>query len=354
MDGFEIQAARGYRLDDPADPAGVSCDAEGPKVGPVRLLIRTSFGFAPRSAEELDFVLAASGYPMSFSDRMASLTAIASALNNGDLAGAMFKTQFMRLPLITEEKVLRRIIATEDLCKGDWDESKHPRWPAGSAEGRPGQFRPGEFRPKNALVPAGEATDQSLAQRAARLAARRAMRSRYLELLGDSEHDPVDHAAHALKDSLLLDDLSQMAVDVQDLKAASDAVRDFLAGAPYSLEDLQVSNEAESFSSYDAFYKVLGFDDLILLKRFGPAGLGYQYHHNVEQEINDGTVSPELLQSTSNIIRLPTLLHEEISATYSTKSFAGELTVRQWLKGQSFEDQYAYGLQTLRKMGILK
>jgi hypothetical protein len=74
-----------------------------------------------------------------------------------------------------------------------------------------------------------------------------------------------------------------------------------------SCDELRVDAEDKSFSSYDAFKKV------DLTKYYGPAGDGYQCHHIVEQSA-EGDIAASELNSTSNIVRIPKLLHEEINS----------------------------------------
>ena len=54
MDGAKFQAERGYRLDPPGHPRGVNCGAQGPALGPIRLLVKTAAGFEPRPLAELN------------------------------------------------------------------------------------------------------------------------------------------------------------------------------------------------------------------------------------------------------------------------------------------------------------
>src|SRR5262249_49235621 len=105
-------------------------------------------------------------------------------------------------------------------------------------------------------------------------------------------------------DVLLVHQLAGTFLDFYRLKICTKAALDFLDSAPYRLEDLQVSPDNESFSSYDAFYK--GFlDQEDLEKRFGRAGDGLEYHHVVEQGgTNAATIPAEKLQSTENIVRI--------------------------------------------------
>lgn len=99
---------RGHRLD-LAGQHGVSCDAHGPKLGPVSLLRRTLFGFVPRPAAELDFVASkALGVPLRMAaELMPALSAIADALDRGDLALAVIATLHLNLPALDDAQALR-------------------------------------------------------------------------------------------------------------------------------------------------------------------------------------------------------------------------------------------------------
>lgn len=100
MDGARFQAMRGYRLDPPGHPQGVSCDAEGPAMGPIRLLVKTAPGFEPRPVEELNGMLGRTfGRPIDCAGLLPGLRTVARALNEGDLARAMIATTHMRLPI---------------------------------------------------------------------------------------------------------------------------------------------------------------------------------------------------------------------------------------------------------------
>jgi hypothetical protein len=129
----------------------------------------------------------------------------------------------------------------------------------------------------------------------------------------------------------------------------------FRQGRSTYLEDLQVSSDGyEDFSSYDAFYK--GEPSLeVLAKRFGPAGDGQQYHHIVTQGGADAdNISPDELQNTNNIIRLPTLLHEAVNAEYLKPRLDTNMTKYQWLQTQPYDVQREEGLRILRDLHILK
>lgn len=112
----------------------------------------------------------------------------------------------------------------------------------------------------------------------------------------------------------------------------------------------------KSFSSYGDFIKgELTLD--VIGKMFGHAGDGYQYHHIVTQggaNAKNSSISPEQLQNTDNIIRLPTLLHEAVNGAYLEKSPDENMNMYQWLQTQSYDVQREEGLKILRRLYILK
>jgi hypothetical protein len=77
---------------------------------------------------------------------------------------------------------------------------------------------------------------------------------------------------------------------------------------------------------------------------------------------NATTIPPEQLQNTDNIVRLPTLLHEEVNIEYlkpvpdtSAKNPDGsQMNMYQWLQTQPYEVQREEGLIILRRLQILK
>lgn len=115
-----------------------------------------------------------------------------------------------------------------------------------------------------------------------------------------------------------------------------------------------LSNGYQEFASYGDFIKgELTLD--VISKMFGRAGDGYQYHHIVTQgDANGDNISPEQLQNTDNIIRLPTLLHEAVNAEYLKPAPDDpNVTFYAWLQQQPYEVQYEEGLKILRTLHIL-
>ncbi len=100
-----------------------------------------------------------------------------------------------------------------------------------------------------------------------------------------------------------------------------------------------------------------GFQSFSAFKRaMGPAGNGQAWHHIVEQGgTNVAKFGANRIHNTSNLIRLPHgkgSIHAKISGYYSSKQpFTGGQTVRQWLGTQSYQQQYDFGIRTLKQFG---
>lgn len=110
------------------------------------------------------------------------------------------------------------------------------------------------------------------------------------------------------------------------------------AGGKYSVPDIGFST----------------FDDL--KDYIGSPGEGNAWHHIVEQsQIKNSGFSVNKVHNVNNIIALPNgkgSIHAKISGHYSSKpDFTNGLTVRQWLTGKSFEEQFDYGIEILSQYG---
>jgi hypothetical protein len=91
-----------------------------------------------------------------------------------------------------------------------------------------------------------------------------------------------------------------------------------------------------------------------LEKRFGPPGDGYEYHHIVEQGQAGLRLTANELNSTWNIVRIPKLLHEEISAEYSSGVRDGGGRFRSMLRSKAFDEQWRHGVETMQRLGIIR
>lgn len=144
-------------LGQPGDSLAVSCDAEGPSVGPIKLLKRSEHGLEPRSTEELDFVLShALDYRTNMSEKSTGLKAVAAALEKGDLARAMMITQFMWLPNLADQRAYDKAIKAELLVKAGFNPNEprdsRGRWTTNSSSD--GIFPSGLFSPADPnLIP---------------------------------------------------------------------------------------------------------------------------------------------------------------------------------------------------------
>jgi len=94
----------------------------------------------------------------------------------------------------------------------------------------------------------------------------------------------------------------------------------------------------------------------------GPAGSGTVWHHIVEQNpTNLSNFGSQVINNTSNLIRLPSgtgLLHQRISGYYSSiqplVTGSDTLTIRQWLQTKSFEFQWKFGIELIKRFGGAK
>jgi hypothetical protein len=389
-----------WRLHPEMGLRGVGCDGEGPRIGPVPLLQRQSSGWEPRPASELSRILRAASYPIDLATRASGLAAAARAMNEGDLARAILCTLHMRLLPLHDNSAAMNAMRSDWLRKDGGDRNRddefdelHPRQDAGTV-GPDGKTIGGQFKSKNDALetdtpktdvpktvlpkaggaegggegtPKGGGGNETLvatSRQAARAVLINALdrwqeniervASHHFGMEFGIEHD-IQQKIHQLKDYLLLDDLSLMAVAVKEMPVDFEAAKKFAEGGPRTLEEVRVSDKSMGFSSFYAFKK--GEDDITidLEKIFESAGPGNDWDHNVEQTMNRGKFPPQQIHSTENIIRLPKLFHEAKSGLYSSiQNYSKPYTVRQWLNSQTFEEQYDFGIGVYTNLGILK
>ena len=95
----------------------------------------------------------------------------------------------------------------------------------------------------------------------------------------------------------------------------------------------------QGFHSFEAFKAAMG-----------SAGKGRQWHHIVEQS-KIGEFSAEMINSVENLINVSEEVNREVNAIYSSKQYYSEgKTVREWLKGKSWEEQYKFGEETIEEV----
>jgi RHS repeat-associated protein len=106
-----------------------------------------------------------------------------------------------------------------------------------------------------------------------------------------------------------------------------------------------VKNLGKGFRSFDAFKRA-----------FGSAGNGQAWHHIVEQTPgNVARFGNQMIHNTENLIKLPHgsgTIHNQVSAYYSSiQGFTNGQTVRSWLSTKSFDEQFEFGIDVLKKFG---
>ncbi len=189
-----------------------------------------------------------------------------------------------------------------------------------------------------------------------RIATRRAFRAAALEALKKigsklalSEIPIVGEVA----DLYAVYDVYRFVKEFAELRTAIKAATRFVNEGAHTLADLRVSAKSLTFPDYKAFVKVesVPAPEGDLEKRFGPAGDGMEYHHIVERSAGEAA---SVVESTDNIVRIPTILHEAISARYGKKiAESGNLSLRNWLKGQPVAVKRYWGIRILRECGII-
>ena len=91
-----------------------------------------------------------------------------------------------------------------------------------------------------------------------------------------------------------------------------------------------------------------------LKKSIGKAGDGKQWHHIVEQsQIRKSGIDAKLIHNPNNVISLTQQQHRKISSIYSSQIPGTKVTVREYLKGKTFKEQYKYGIKMLKEIGVL-
>jgi hypothetical protein len=141
----------------PRRGSGVCCVEIGAFVGAIPMLARTRKDgkdeWRPRDCDALSREMSAQyGLPIDMSSKRDGLAVIAKALNEGDLPRAQIATVLLGVPdppylskgapSRPEMMKLASDLRWSRLLKADWDPDEHPRWPAGSADGRGGEFAP--------------------------------------------------------------------------------------------------------------------------------------------------------------------------------------------------------------------
>ena len=344
------------------DNLGLACTEQGLLIGRTPLIERRDDRFVVRERNELEHLLSRAYRTKLNVDRlMPGLATVASALNANDQGLARIAAVHLRIPDLPDQaaraameaedvliKYMRQRELIREIRKASPDDPKHPGWPAGTEGGRGGRFRPKDG--SDAVIA------QDVIDRIRRIKARRALRTEALAVLRLAAELAVDAVPGIglAADAATLIDMANTIAELKKLKIDADAAIEFVKHGPYSLDELQVSSNYEEFSSYGDFIKDAAYVAL-LVKRFGRAGSGNQYHHIVTQGgANETKISPERLQNTDNVIPLPTLLHEAVNGDYASRWKDTNMTKYEWLQTQPYDVQREEGLKILRELHILK
>jgi len=296
------------RLGPQGDAGGVSCDENGPAIGAIRLLNRTVSGFALRPVEELNEVFAfVLGRPVDSSDLVERLQGVTKAMNEGNVARAVFATLFLDLPSLTDEQA-RRAAFFEKLFKASPDDPKHPGWPRGTEGGRGGQFRP--------------KTD---AERFG---------------VGGNNGPPLQEEPSPTRKIMT--------------RALAGAIQGAIRGGWASAAVGAVS--AAAYPYVKAYFDPPKSLEELQQAAQSPGELGYDDHHIVEQATAAADGGEDtLIAAPENLARIPTVKHWELNKWYETPDFNfDEMTPRQYLKGKSWDERYRVGLRGLRAVGVLQ
>jgi hypothetical protein len=78
----------------------------------------------------------------------------------------------------------------------------------------------------------------------------------------------------------------------------------------------------------------------------------FDWHHIVEQGGgNEARFGPQAIHNTDNLIPVERSAHRQISAYYGRK--VEGISPREWLKTQSFDVNKSFGVDVLRKFGVI-
>lgn len=102
------------------------------------------------------------------------------------------------------------------------------------------------------------------------------------------------------------------------------------------------------------------FDPPKTLEDLRHIGSGYDKHHIVERWSSKDGISEAWIESPGNIVSIPKLKHWEINSWLDTETSefrdqkGKEMTPRQYIRGKSWEERYEFGLDVLKRFGVLK
>ena len=310
-----------------------------------------------------------------YSDALPSLNAAARKLNEGDEAGAQQALDASGLTRLSPDgAVLMRAVAGSlgigplDLPWADgprlwraeviaahlplfkvyapaagllakagaWDESKHPRWPAGSPDHQGGRFNQGEGAAAGEGQPAAPGTGHVAGP----------------PLGQPPEIPPVDPPTAQLRNAFAKLAARWLARAVAN--AAFGPEGEFLTALEAAAETaLWLYNKYPLIKAYLDDPESL--DEL--QNNVGKPAEGYDVHRIVEQTpARDRKDPDDLIDGPENLVSIPRLKHWEITAWFmrgKNVDFGG-LSPREYLRGQDWDERRRVGLGALIRFGVLK
>jgi hypothetical protein len=296
------------------DNLGLACTGDGLRLGRTPLIERRDRRFAVRDRSEIERLLKrAYGTGAAVERIMPGLATVAAALNADDQCLARIAAVHLRIPDLPSRSVRSAMEAEDILIKSaDWNPDLHPR---AGAPPNPGWFAPTDgsddkpspvrtaanddpTRSSDAAPSAGEHPTAALTQAIKNSISRREFRNNVAAALQIG----LEALANAIPgvdvpaDVAMVRTIAQALAEYGQLAIDAAAALDFAKKGPRRLEDLQVSSSRyEQFSSYEQFVKAELSQEL-MMKRFGGAGAGNQYHHIVTQGgLNGDNIPPQLL-----------------------------------------------------------
>ncbi len=326
---------------------GVVCGESGLAVGGVALLerapSRTQAGWSVRSLAELDAALSARyQLAVDVSSKVRGMAVVARALDKGNIALAQIAALLLQFPDPPDLAKLNSggaALASELICsglvKGDWNSDAHPR------TGTPpnsGWFAPVPKDPEPSKT-RGAGWPSSLVN----VALRTVVLKLAIQLAELEPHVRTAVSVFAVTMEIiawLRDEFPE-----EDFDPSQQRVADQLYASlqpPKTLEELQTQ-------PLDHF-------------------LGYEEHHIVEQNSDNVAkdsvslaeflpkFSYEVLDDPSNLVWVPRLKHEQITAEYNSKYLDNPIypLTRVVVTAMDFNAQREAGLDALRRAGVLK
>jgi hypothetical protein len=228
-----------------------------------------------------------------------------------------------------------------------FEPDKHPRWPAGSPNGTGGEFRPGDGaaalpvadqeEPKQPRTKTKDADPKNLAE----------------------PKSPAELPTDRLPTRTELNRYGRLQSELLKGEVTADRLNKWTAIVQLVMELPDVVDNARAVMSriISRFDEPMTIDELIdrTNSESPPKWPAYERHHIVEQTPNEGKIPEEKLQGRDNIVSIPYYIHRDISDWYSTpnKDYGGK-TPRDFIKGKSFDEQYQFGLEAMRRLGAIK